>query len=401
MDDFAVGPICFFENDEFCDVPDFCPPGTDLVDCQCNLLNNNVCDEPYSCAVGTDIDDCENVTPCSYTEDGECDEPEWCAFGTDMVDCNPDECPFANDGECDVPLYCPWDSDTADCGEVRPGGARCEYVADGFCDEPDFCPWGSDTEDCAGAAIGDEVVIAANLEFPDEATILGSRYRDTPVGAELVPETPEEIRQLMVFKDDFKATMSNYANPDGINIVGVSKGSIVLAFTITTHIPEPVDDNVGFLLEMIAIEGSAGFSVDDQGTKTSAGMITGISVDGQSVEGPCHPCAYGEGMNTCTYANDGYCDEGCEDYADCACGTDKTDCTDFNPGALANEIFEGCPFENDNLCKPPFSSIHCSSRPCPKAIHYNTLVADLTPAPCQVMCPFTARSEQILQTAER
>ena len=43
---------------------------------------------------------------CPYENDGECDVPEWCPEGTDRNDCDAaDDCPYQNDGSCDEEPY--------------------------------------------------------------------------------------------------------------------------------------------------------------------------------------------------------------------------------------------------------------------------------------------------------
>jgi hypothetical protein len=51
---------------------------------------------------------------CAYENDGECDVPNFCPEGTDLADCE-DTCAYENDGVCDVPDYCPEGTDLADC----------------------------------------------------------------------------------------------------------------------------------------------------------------------------------------------------------------------------------------------------------------------------------------------
>jgi hypothetical protein len=55
---------CEWANDEVCDVPDYCPEGTDASDCDtsddsCEWANDEVCDVPDYCPEGTDASDCD------------------------------------------------------------------------------------------------------------------------------------------------------------------------------------------------------------------------------------------------------------------------------------------------------------------------------------------------------
>jgi len=56
------GDSCRFANDDTCDEPGFCEPGTDTTDCaganSCPLAYNDTCDEGAECAFGTDTADC-------------------------------------------------------------------------------------------------------------------------------------------------------------------------------------------------------------------------------------------------------------------------------------------------------------------------------------------------------
>ena len=56
---------------------------------------------------------------CDYEGDGECDVPLYCPAGTDLADCENSgisvSCEYEFDGECDVPLYCSAGTDLADC----------------------------------------------------------------------------------------------------------------------------------------------------------------------------------------------------------------------------------------------------------------------------------------------
>jgi hypothetical protein len=82
-------------------------------------------------------------TTCAYENDGECDVPNLCPAGTDLADCEPLTCAYENDGECDVPDFCPEGTDLADCEPLT-----CAYENDGECDVPEFCPEGTDLADC-------------------------------------------------------------------------------------------------------------------------------------------------------------------------------------------------------------------------------------------------------------
>jgi hypothetical protein len=62
---------------------------------------------------------CQSQQQCPYEEDQECDVPIYCPEGTDLVDCEAGAveptCSWEGDGACDVPAYCPAGTDLADC----------------------------------------------------------------------------------------------------------------------------------------------------------------------------------------------------------------------------------------------------------------------------------------------
>ena len=137
---------CIYTDDGGCDDPGLCPPGSDLNDC-CANLEDGICDEQGmggACPKGTDLLDCKY---CPTQGDGVCDEVEevggLCPPGTDEADC----CAHLKDGVCDelgMGGACPAGSDIWDCG-------YCPWTADDQCDEPegtDLCGEGSDPEDC-------------------------------------------------------------------------------------------------------------------------------------------------------------------------------------------------------------------------------------------------------------
>eukprot|EP01045_Picozoa_sp_COSAG04_P001008 COSAG04_NODE_30_length_35898_cov_42.288053_7_plen_823_part_00 len=170
-------------------------PQPELVrDDSCATANDDECDEPYECDPGTDSTDCDaagykegNNPYCRYVGDGECDEGPhgtpgaYCAPGSDTVDCcsggmprgadfknrpidpenvccggdcvlGPDWCQFANDGHCDeCSGECPAGTDTTDCADVDCATQECQYHDDGECDEKTEGGWclpGTDTADC-------------------------------------------------------------------------------------------------------------------------------------------------------------------------------------------------------------------------------------------------------------
>ena len=85
-DDFYDCGYCPYENDGFCDVPFFCPDGSDLVDC-CATPEDGNCEEMQFgglCDDGSDFYDCGY---CIYEDDGACDVPDFCPIGTDINDC--------------------------------------------------------------------------------------------------------------------------------------------------------------------------------------------------------------------------------------------------------------------------------------------------------------------------
>jgi hypothetical protein len=135
-----TAPFCYWEADGVCDVPTYCPAGSDKADCSppfCQYEGDGVCDVPTYCPAGSDVADCG----CQYESDGVCDVPAYCPAGSDVADCGP-TCQYESDGECDVPAYCPAGSDVADCGPT------CQWESDGECDVPAYCPAGSDVADC-------------------------------------------------------------------------------------------------------------------------------------------------------------------------------------------------------------------------------------------------------------
>lgn len=182
---------CVFSGNGSCDEPDFCPVGTDT-DC-CATEQNGVCEEQGMggmCEDGTDYYDCGY---CPFEQDGACDVPDFCPPDTDVQDCcaTPGDatceeqqfggmcedgsdffdcgyCPFEQDGFCDAPDFCPPDTDVEDCcatpedaicEEMQFGGmcedgsdffdcGYCPFEQDGFCDAPFFCPEGTDEADC-------------------------------------------------------------------------------------------------------------------------------------------------------------------------------------------------------------------------------------------------------------
>jgi hypothetical protein len=76
-------------------------------------------------------------TICRYANDDECDEPAYCRPGTDAADCtggadsftDDTVCRYANDGACDEPAYCQPGTDAADCAtsasDYSDGGQPC------------------------------------------------------------------------------------------------------------------------------------------------------------------------------------------------------------------------------------------------------------------------------------
>ncbi len=130
---------CPFEQDGFCDAPDFCPPGSDEVDC-CATPEDAICEEMQFgglCNDGSDFFDCGY---CPYEQDGFCDAPFFCPEGTDEVDC----CITTDDGICDELALggtCPDGEDFFDCG-------YCPFENDGECDVPFICPENTDVNDC-------------------------------------------------------------------------------------------------------------------------------------------------------------------------------------------------------------------------------------------------------------
>ncbi|MBM4282493.1 MAG: hypothetical protein FJ137_17655 [Deltaproteobacteria bacterium] len=154
---------CEFALDQFCDEPDLCPPGTDATDCANSSGDicldfgwygdgtcDSFCPQPDpDCAGGGGGSD-----TCVWANDNECDEPVLCEPGTDTTDCSGggggsgDTCVWANDNECDEPNLCASGTDTTDCSGGG-SGDTCIWANDNFCDEPDLCAPGTDTTDCA------------------------------------------------------------------------------------------------------------------------------------------------------------------------------------------------------------------------------------------------------------
>ncbi len=129
---------CVFSGNGSCDEPDFCPVGTDT-DC-CATEQNGVCEEQGMggmCEDGTDYYDCGY---CPFEQDGACDVPDFCPPDTDVQDC----CATPGDATCEEQQFggmCEDGSDFFDCG-------YCPFEQDGFCDAPFFCPEGTDEADC-------------------------------------------------------------------------------------------------------------------------------------------------------------------------------------------------------------------------------------------------------------
>ena len=132
--------VCPTEGDFICDVPDSCPDGTDVEDC-CATPKNGVCEEMQAgglCFDGSDPYDCG---VCLFEDDFVCDVPDFCPEGTDINDC----CATPQNGVCEELSQggqCPDGTDQYDCG-------FCPYEDDFECDVPAFCPEGSDLNDCA------------------------------------------------------------------------------------------------------------------------------------------------------------------------------------------------------------------------------------------------------------
>jgi len=132
--------VCQWVDDGVCDEPGLCAPGSDAADC-CATAENGVCEEMSQggeCPDGSDPWDCGF---CQWTNDNECDEPDLCPPGSDSDDC----CAVQENGVCEEMSQggqCPDGTDPWDCG-------FCQWTNDGECDEPNLCPPGSDAEDCA------------------------------------------------------------------------------------------------------------------------------------------------------------------------------------------------------------------------------------------------------------
>jgi hypothetical protein len=70
---------------------------------------------------------CHAQSWCLYEGDGECDVPTYCPEGTDLADCaatgaGASTCQWEGDGECDVPTYCLAGTDLVDCTGISSGG---------------------------------------------------------------------------------------------------------------------------------------------------------------------------------------------------------------------------------------------------------------------------------------
>ena len=138
--DFYDCGYCPYEEGGGCDVPDYCPPGTDLVDC-CATRKDGVCEEMQfggTCKDGTDFYDCGY---CPMEDNGSCNQFDYCPPGTDLLDC----CAYPEDGICEEIQFggiCGNGTDFFDCG-------YCPYEDDGLCDAPFLCPPGTDVSDCS------------------------------------------------------------------------------------------------------------------------------------------------------------------------------------------------------------------------------------------------------------
>ncbi len=138
--DFYDCGYCPFENNGLCEVPFDCPVDTDAVDC-CATPEDGVCEEMQFGGLCEDGDDFYDCGYCIYENDGFCDVPFFCPEGSDQADC----CATPEDGNCEEMQFgglCDDGSDFYDCG-------YCIYEDDGACDVPEFCPIGSDINDCA------------------------------------------------------------------------------------------------------------------------------------------------------------------------------------------------------------------------------------------------------------
>lgn len=188
--------LCPYTEDGLCDVPDYCPPGSDVVDC-CATPGDGVCEEASmggACADGTDMFDCGY---CVYEADGECDEPEgtgFCPEGSDALDC----CATPGDGVCEedgMGGACPAGSDLFDCN-------YCPTIEDGVCDEVEviggLCPPGTDTFDCC-ATPKDGFCEEENGKCPAGSDVWDCGYCpwagdgecDEPEGTDLCGETTD------------------------------------------------------------------------------------------------------------------------------------------------------------------------------------------------------------------
>ena len=84
--DFYDCGYCPFENNGLCEVPFDCPVDTDAVDC-CATPEDGVCEEMQFGGLCEDGDDFYDCGYCIYEDDGACDVPEFCPIGSDINDC--------------------------------------------------------------------------------------------------------------------------------------------------------------------------------------------------------------------------------------------------------------------------------------------------------------------------
>ena len=107
-------PVCQFADDDECDEDEYCEPGTDTGDC-CPSCPDGGCTPrtPFIDCSGVSgytefvaPTEANHGTFCAYTNDGECDETEFCPRGSDTVDCCSEAKPECSDRDGCDPL-CP------------------------------------------------------------------------------------------------------------------------------------------------------------------------------------------------------------------------------------------------------------------------------------------------------
>jgi len=349
----ATGNTCPWNNDGYCDDGGpgsqyaFCALGTDCSDCG---LGTRACDS------------------CSYSNDGDCDdggsgsEFSMCFPGTDCTDCNSwpapgpatppsppappaappvccanSGCYYLNDGVCDDggpnSLYsdCALGHDCADCGDrcvPQPPAAPptcCENncgpdTSDGFCDDGGLgahytsCGLGNDCTDCGNRCavppsppslplppLAPPTCCTETCSYASDGVCddggPGSSYTDCASGTDCT--------------DCGNRCSATPSPPFAPSPAGVQPAAWCVDACV---------DSSGIDWSR---DGYCGDSATGSGGVNAVYNDCGLGSDCSDC-GPRYTC-----VNTCSYAGDGYCDDGGPGaYTGCILGTDCTDCGD-------------------------------------------------------------------------